>query len=136
MTAFVADSSAFGPTLFADEKDASIPGFDDLVSEGLCVVPAHWSLEIANQLLVGLRRHRTTELLSQELLTQIYDLPISTDPETADQMFATYVLAMAHGLTVYDAAYLELAKRIGGTLITFDKKLRQAAAEHEIVLIP
>jgi predicted nucleic acid-binding protein len=36
-------------------------------------------------------------------------------------------LGRRHGLTAYDATYLELAMRTGGMLATFDRKLADAA---------
>jgi predicted nucleic acid-binding protein len=55
-------------------------------------------------------------------------LPISTDPETGKQAWnATLQLAHRHRLTLYDAAYLELAQRRRLPLATLDSDLRAAA---------
>jgi predicted nucleic acid-binding protein len=136
MTLHVADASAFGPLLFSDEKDARIAGFEELIFLGACVVPGHWRLEVANQLLSGLRRNRTTREFAGELLTMLYALPLATDPETENRMEETYALALLHNLTIYDAAYLELAIRIDAELITFDRKLRAAARAEGIAIPP
>ena len=42
-------------------------------------------------------------------------------------------LARKHGLTVCDAAYLELAQRRGAILATFDEELLKAAAKEKIL---
>jgi hypothetical protein len=44
-------------------------------------------------------------------------------------------LCQQHGLTVYDAAYLELAKRKGISLATFDSALRKAAPLESVELV-
>ena len=63
-------------------------------------------------------------------------LPISLDPETGRQAWsATVRLAARHKLTVYDAAYLELAQRRGLPLATLDKELRRSAKAEGVVLL-
>jgi predicted nucleic acid-binding protein len=37
-------------------------------------------------------------------------------------------LARVHGLSSYDATYLELAQRLGATLASFDRQLNRTAA--------
>ena len=44
-------------------------------------------------------------------------------------------LAREHGLTAYDAAYLELAMRLGLPLATGDRDLKSAAARAGVVLL-
>jgi predicted nucleic acid-binding protein len=60
-------------------------------------------------------------------------LPIVVDraPEEA----AVLTLARRHGLTVYDASYLELAERHTAPLATLDAMLAQAAQRESITLI-
>ena len=136
MSSYVVDSSAIGPLLFADERDDLIPGFEDIIEVGDCIVPQHWELEVANQLIMGLRRSRTTEELAQQSLTMLLALPIAIDDETGLRVPETYQIALKHGLTIYDAAYAELAIRTASTLVTFDKRLRDVAADLEIPLLP
>lgn len=136
MTPHVADSSAFGPLLFADERDDAVAGFEQLIVEGACIVPSHWPLEVTNQLVVGLRRRRTTRELADELLTMLHALPLTIDQETDARVAETYALALEHALTIYDAAYLELAVRTDATLVTFDKRLRAAASARDLALLP
>lgn len=63
-------------------------------------------------------------------------LAIRTDPETETQAWgATVRLAGRHGLSVYDAAYLELAKRRGLPLATLDEPLREAARGEGVALL-
>jgi len=63
-------------------------------------------------------------------------LPIRTDAETGQHAWnATLRLAGRHNLTLYGAAYLELAKRRGIPLATLDRELRAAAAAEGMVLL-
>ena len=48
---------------------------------------------------------------------------------------AVLAVAMAHGLTAYDAAYLALAQEHGLPLATLDQKLAQAARHEGVALL-
>jgi predicted nucleic acid-binding protein len=64
-------------------------------------------------------------------------LPISIDAETdAHAWNDTILLARAERLTLHDAAYLELAIRIDGTLATLDRALMRAARHLGIATAP
>jgi len=98
-------------------------------------VTAHWALEVANALLFAEPR-RISALLSQELRDSVLHLPLHVDDETFRRAFAnTFALAKTHELTVYDAAYLELAMRKGATLATKDVALTKAAKSAGVPLL-
>jgi predicted nucleic acid-binding protein len=62
--------------------------------------------------------------------------PITTDAETEKQAWgATLQMASRNRLTVYDAAYLELAKRRDLPLATLDEDLRTAARAEGVGLL-
>ena len=90
--------------------------------------PPIWHTEVANGMLRAERGQRASagQLLSfRQLLER---LPILPDPAAPSSCVArSYLLARTHGLTVYDASYLELAQRTNGYLATFDRKLADAA---------
>jgi predicted nucleic acid-binding protein len=91
-------------------------------------VPSLWTLEVANALLVGERRRRTTPADAARFLAILATFPITVDDRTAAHAWReTTHLARAHGLTAYDAAYLELAICLGVPLATLDDKLIAAA---------
>ena len=48
---------------------------------------------------------------------------LADTPPTAERATAIHKLAQNHGLTAYDAAYVELTIRSGSDLATFDRKL-------------
>ena len=45
-------------------------------------------------------------------------------------------LAQRHGLTLYDVCYLDLAQRLGATLMSTDRAMRRAATTERIPLLP
>jgi predicted nucleic acid-binding protein len=64
-------------------------------------------------------------------------LPVVVDPETNEHASAeTLSLARQHTLSVYDAAYLELALRRGAALASFDGPLRLVAKKLGVALLP
>lgn len=99
-------------------------------------VPALWRLEVANRLTMAVRRKRITVEFRDQSLADLALLNIVADEDT--ERFAwgtTLALADAHRLTAYDAAYLELALRLGLPLATLDADLRKAAASAGVALL-
>jgi predicted nucleic acid-binding protein len=93
------------------------------------LVPATWSLEIANVLARSESRGLVTENQSQAFIALLRRLPIVTDPDTAAQsLSATLDIARRYTLSSYDASYLELAMRCQRPIATFDRELQRAAA--------
>ena len=98
------------------------------VADQGAIVPAHWYLEVGNLLLTAERRGVLSEDLRTIIQTQLLVLPIATDGETAARAWReTAELARKYGLSLHDAAYLELAFRRGIALATFDATLLRAA---------
>lgn len=105
------------------------------VAANFASVPVHWILEITNTLLNSERRGRLKAGQRQEILAKIELLPIRVDPETPFRGWKEIpALADAHGLTTYDAAYLELALRLNAPLATLDQDLARAAREAGVAL--
>src|SRR5690606_20990418 len=100
------------------------------------LVPAHWWVEVSNGLLMAERRQRTTQADTTEALALLGKLPVETDTETGSHAIGeTPALARQYGLTIYDAAYLELAMRHGATLATADSALATAARKAGVDLL-
>ena len=129
MAAFVLDSSVTLAWYLPDESgSASAALLERAAAEGVAV-PGLWPLEIANALLMAERRGRIAAAARVRALGALRRLPISVDSETAERAWAdALTLATAHRLSVYDAAYLELAVRRRLPLATFDRDLRAAAS--------
>jgi predicted nucleic acid-binding protein len=107
-----------------------------ILENGDCVVPAHWHFEVANQLIVGTRRGRATSEEAASILEALTALPIEIDRISIQQSWTrTYGIAVKHKLTVYDAAYLELAARLSLPLLSFDKALIRAAQSDSVTVI-
>jgi predicted nucleic acid-binding protein len=126
--ALVIDSSVAVAWCFSDERDAYSQSVLDGLAATRAVVPDLWHLEVANTLLVGERRKRSTHANTATWLGFLALLPIAVDDETKGHAFGnTPNLAREHNLSAYDAAYLELAMRRGLPLATLDDKLKTAA---------
>ncbi|MEO6811114.1 MAG: type II toxin-antitoxin system VapC family toxin, partial [Isosphaeraceae bacterium] len=125
---FVLDCSVTMAWCFDDEATAYTNSVRDQLTDGRAVVPSLWPLEVVNATLVGERRKRLDEARGQRFLTLLDALPIIVDDETVHRAFGEIAhLARAHQLSAYDAAYLELAMRLGLPLATLDSKLKAAA---------
>jgi predicted nucleic acid-binding protein len=84
---------------------------------------------VANVLLVGERRGRSSQADTVTWLGFLNSLPILVDGETNTRAWGdTINLARAHNLSAYDAAYLELALRLALPIATLDARLEAAAA--------
>lgn len=91
-------------------------------------VPALWFAELANTLLALERAKRLTQQEASSYLADIALLAIKQDDEwSGSQQVRVLDLARIHRLSVYQAAYLELAMRRAAVLATFDRTLADAA---------
>ena len=89
-------------------------------------VPAFWEVEFANVLLVLVARKRLSRHQAEALMKHAARLPLAIDREpVAPRQLLD--LGARHDLSAYDAAYLELAERLGLRLATRDEKLKRAA---------
>ena len=125
MSDFVLDASIAAAWLFDDESEPSANSLLIRLQECEAVVPQHWHLEVRNALIVGERRGRIRPNEVDERLTDLGTLPVRTDLEP--DFDAALRLARLHGLSFYDAVYLELARRHGVPLATLDGDLGAAA---------
>ncbi len=124
----VLDCSATLAWIYPDETTEAVRQvFEDIVIDG-CVVPMLWRLEVANGLTVALRRGRITPAFRAEALNVLELVQVSIDTETGAHAWTTTLqLSDRFDLTVYDAAYLELAQRRSLPLASLDSALCAAA---------
>ena len=124
----VLDSSATLAWIYSDATTNPIRRLFEAVGEEGAVVPALWRLEIANSLTVAIRRGRIEANFRRAALTDLALLDIAIDDQTDVHAWGeTLRVADSFELTVYDAAYLELAQRRNLPLATLDGELRAAA---------
>lgn len=98
------------------------------VSEAGALVPALWRIEVGNALLMAGRRGRLTQAGRAEVLAILGALPVTVaEAGDLEAWGACLALADQHGLTLYDATYLELALRRRLPLASLDQPLRRAA---------
>ena len=133
---FVLDASMTMSWCFVDE---STP-YGRIVLQSLldtyAEVPALWTFEVANVLAVSERKQRIVPALSDEFLRVLAGLDIRVEQPFTPVAGANLLqLVRRYGLTAYDAAYLELAKRKGLALATFDKDLIKAASQEGVALV-
>ena len=125
---FVLDGSVTMVWGFEDEADEYAEAILERMPDLQAHVPSLWPLEVANALRVGERRRRITSAETARFIAILGAFPIAVDDQTVAHAWAdTMHLARAHNLSSYDAAYLELAIRLGLPLAALDGKLKTAA---------
>ena len=130
MIRYVTDACGIGPLLLEDEADQLILPLREALALSECIVPGHWHFEVANMVLMAIRRRRIEPAHARAGLLRIASLDVPVDEQSTGQALdRTFELANVHGLTLYDAAYLELAERLGLPLFTNDTDLIEAAGK-------
>ncbi len=129
MSVFVADASVGAAWLVSSQSDSETDRLLNEVEAGAGVhVPALWLLEIANTLLVLRRRGRLDEKGYAQSHLDLLDLHPRVDEEDHRVTLGKVSqLAEQHGLSIYDAVYLELALRRALPLASRDAALNKAA---------
>jgi predicted nucleic acid-binding protein len=123
----VIDASVALAWCFPDEATDYADGVLVALDGRTAMVPAIWSLEITNALLVGERRKRIRQPEVRRFVELLKGLSILEDGQPfADTVSNILPLAREHDLSAYDAAYLDVAVRHGAPLATLDKALQKA----------
>ena len=126
----VLDSSAALAWIYDDETTDPIRLVFNVVAEHGAFVPSLWRLEIANSLTGAVRRGRIDREFRRAALADLGDLDIIVDAQTDSRAWnATLEFGDRFRLSVYDAAYVELAQRRELPLATLDRDMQRAAAE-------
>jgi predicted nucleic acid-binding protein len=130
---FVLDASIAACWAFDDEDHPVAALALERVRTDEARVPSLWWFEVRNTLIVNERRGRLTESDTGAFLRGLVRLRVTLDrsPKEGDVL----ALARHRGLTVYDAAYLELARREGAPLATLDAALATAARAELVPLL-
>ena len=133
----VIDSSITLACFFEDERSDRSDAVMRQVASGGAVVPSLWRLEIANALQSAVRRKRIDPEFRDASIANLSSFPIAIDSETDRHAWGTTLtLAERCQLTLYDAAYLELAHRLRLPLASLDQELRGACRALRVQSIP
>jgi predicted nucleic acid-binding protein len=128
VTDIVLDASVALAWCFKDELTEAAAQLRERLRTSVAAVPLLWFIEMANVLALAERRRRITTAESAQLIALFETLGIEADAETASLAFTRVLdLAREQRLTAYDAAYLELAMRLGVPLASKDRDLCDAA---------
>jgi len=136
--AFVLDASVVVAWLFQEDalRDPAMAGPLRAIQEDHALVPGIWATEVANALNAGERRGRATGAEVAAFVEQLRVLDIVEDDAPMMHPFEALLgLARRFAVTVYDAAYLELAMREGIPLATLDRALERAARQAGVALL-
>ena len=134
---FIVDASFALAWLMRDEATPETDKLLDTLGQGArAFVPALWRWEVVNALLGIEKRKRATQAEISRQLVLLQSCPIDIDEAASDLAWtATHELGRKHGLTGYDAAYLELSVRRGLPLATLDVELQNAAKAEGVAVI-
>ena len=137
MTDFVLDCSVTMGWCFDDEADELTNHALNLLRDGTAYVPQIWFLEVANVLLAAERRNRIKQSDSVRFCELLRGLPIDEESSAAGWENTERLLSLGRqtGLSVYDAAYLDLAMRMGLPLATRDRQLQAASTKADVELL-
>jgi predicted nucleic acid-binding protein len=127
LSVVIVDASTALAWCFPDEANAISDGILFALRGQTLMVPAIWSLEIANTVLVAERRGRLKLHQVNRFLELLAEMDITEQSQSVgDAIRNVLPLAHQHNLTAYDAAYLDLSARQGAPLATFDSRLQKA----------
>ena len=127
---FVLDASVAACWAFDDEDHPSAAAALSRMRDDDALVPGIWWCEVRNTLIVSERRGRIAEADSTRFLRNLSRLGIAVDRAAVEEDILA--LARRHRLTVYDASYLELARRQLLPLATLDAALASAALTENV----
>ncbi|MCF6313250.1 MAG: type II toxin-antitoxin system VapC family toxin [Verrucomicrobiales bacterium] len=134
--AFVVDASMVLAWLLPDEGTEYAEMFLERWMKGEAIsAPELIRYEVSNALVMAAtRRGRLSDEQMRIKLQEFDALAISLNEDSGRATTRqTVELSVRHGLSIYDAAYLELAKRVSKPLATLDKKLKSAAASEGVL---
>jgi predicted nucleic acid-binding protein len=135
VTGFVLDCSISAAWCLKDESNVEADRCLRLLARGEAYVPAVWTVEMVNVLVMAERRRRITGEDATLALELLGSLPILVDTAAAEAMPGLRVTAVEHRLSAYDASYLEVALRRGLPFASLDRALRSAATASGIRLL-
>ena len=133
---FVIDASVAITWCFQDEITPTTQDLLNKLSRAKALAPAWWYVEIANVLALASRKGLLSMTEIDSFIAVLDSAGIEVDNEAPQRAFSHLLpLSRTHGLTSYDAMYLELAVRRRLPLATLDEPLRKAAKKLGVKLL-
>ena len=125
MVAFVVDNSVAVAWLYPGQATAYTERLLASLDESTLHTAFIWPAEFANAASVMVKRGLLSDELGAEMIGMAGSFGLIIDRAPAD-LSLLYHISRRHGLSVYDAAYLELAMRMEIPLATRDTALAAA----------
>jgi len=119
---------------FEDEQDPYAERVFDHLNDAVAMVPGHFRLEVANVMLVALKRGRIERGQADAFLAKLGQLPVEV-LDRPSEIKAVFELGHRYHLTSYDAVYLDLAIAEALPLATNDADLRRAARKAHVTIL-
>ena len=133
MTSVVIDNSVFMAWCLGDEDEPTAILAMQRVAEDGGIAPRIWWYELRNALLMSERHGRISPQQVLATLADTVALAIEIDENHNEASILS--LTRQHELSVYDAAYLEVALRRNLPLATLDRRLREAAETMGVAVV-
>lgn len=131
----VVDASVVLAWAFPDEHNDLADGAIRRVVEEGGIAPSHFPLEVTQALLTAMRRDRITSADLETIRALIAPLPVDLSAVGLAESFELVGPAREHGLSIYDMAYVELARTRGLEFATVDKRLAEASRSAGVILV-
>ena len=137
MTGVVVDASVALAWCFPDEASEYADAVLVALEGRPVLVPAVWSLEVTNAVVVAERRKRVSQSEIRRFVELLEGLTIhEASLPVAGSVSNILPLAREYGLSAYDASYLEVAIRHGAPLATQDRGLEKAGRKAGLEILP
>ncbi|MDX2163954.1 MAG: type II toxin-antitoxin system VapC family toxin [Gammaproteobacteria bacterium] len=133
---FVLDCSITMAWCFEDEVTPYAENIMDKLADAIALVPALWSIEVANVLIMAEKKKRISPSTANAFRFMLGKLPIRIE-ENIPRFYLEHIFKTAkeNHLTAYDAAYLDLALQHNLPIATLDKDLQKAAKTQGIEIL-
>lgn len=123
---FVVDNSVVAGWFFPSQATDYSDRILESLKTDIAHVPALWTLEFSNVLRKAILARKFSRSEAAGIVWEVGQLPLSIN-HAADSLTENLDMAIEHGLSSYDTAYLSLALRLDLPIATQDKALRSAA---------
>jgi predicted nucleic acid-binding protein len=117
-------------------NEGSASHLESVLATDRVIVPSHWTVEVGHAILKALRRKTIRQEQLIGIASDLDGLSISIQPPIDVAAIVPLLnFAWEHGLTMYDAAYVQLARNRTAKLATLDKAMGQTAAKLGIEML-